>query len=56
VPLLIKAMQEQQGTIGDLTAQDTALQAEMRAMRAQLAALHEQVARLLKLAETPPPR
>jgi len=56
IPVLVKAIQEQQHTVAELLAENTALKSEMRTVRAQLAALEEQMARLLKQEEKPQPR
>jgi len=60
VPVLIKAMQEQQtqkaAEIADLRAENTALDTEVGTMRAELAARQEQVARVLKRDEQPQPK
>jgi len=53
VPVLIKAMQEQEARIGEQQAQKDA---EIAALQARLAALEEQMARLLKQQEPPQPR
>jgi len=56
VPVLVKAVQEQQGTIAELLAENTTLKSDMGTVRAQLAALEEQMARLLKQEQQPQPR
>ena len=56
VPVLIKAVQEQQGTIDQKTAEVSELRAEATELRVRLAALEEYAAYLLKQDRKHPPR